>query len=92
MTGLVNIKKGRCEVYIGRGTPFGNPYVIGENAQTREDVIRLYRAYFYERLKKEPEWKAKVDKLKGRVLGCHCAPLPCHGNIIIDYLDRGVKE
>jgi len=91
MTGLVNIKKARCEVYIGRGTPFGNPYVIGENG-TREDVIRLYRTYFYDRLKKEPDWKKKVEALKGKVLGCHCAPLGCHGNILIDYLDKGIKE
>ena len=91
MTGLVNIKKARCEVYIGRGTPFGNPYVIGENG-TREDVIRLFRAYFYERLKREPEWKAKVEKLKGKVLGCHCLPQDCHGRIYIEFLDKGIKE
>lgn len=91
MTFLVNINKARCDVYIGRGTPFGNPYPISKDA-TREEVLKLFRSYFFERLKREPDWKAKVDKLKGKVLGCHCVPLPCHGDIIIQYLDRGVRE
>lgn len=91
MTFLVNINRARCEVYIGRGTPFGNAYKIGENGD-RDEVIRLYRIDFFERLKRDPEWKKKVDSLKGKVLGCHCAPLACHGNIIIDYLDKGVRE
>lgn len=91
-TTLVNINRGsRCEVYIGRGGPFGNPFVIGAEKDgkdgTREDVIRKFRDYFQQKLKMDPEFRKKVEGLRGKVLGCYCVPLDCHGQIIIDYLD-----
>ena len=86
-TTAVNINKGiRCEVYVGRGTPFGNPYVIGQDGD-RDEVIRKYRIHFYEKLKIDPNFKKQVQALKGRVLGCHCVPLKCHSSVIIDFLD-----
>lgn len=94
MTKVVNIQHDRCEVYIGRGGPFGNPYVIGENGD-RDEVIRLFQDYFYNRLARDFEWKLKVEALKGKVLGCFCAfpkgfngELRCHGQIIAGYLDN----
>ena len=91
-TTLVNINRGvRCDVYIGRGGPFGKPYVIGSEAEgkdgTRDDVIRKFRGYFEQKLKMDPDFKKKVLALKGKVLGCHCAPLDCHGQVYIEYLD-----
>lgn len=85
-TRIVNIKNDRCEVYIGRGGPFGNPYVIGKHGD-RAEVIRKFRIHFYDRLKKDPGWKAQVEKLKGKTLGCFCFPLLCHGNILAEFLD-----
>ena len=32
------------DVYIGRGSPFGNPFIIGKHG-TREEVIEMYRDY-----------------------------------------------
>lgn len=88
MTKVVNIKRGeKADVYIGRPSPFGNPYVIGPDGD-RDEVIRLFRAYFYGRLEMDPAWKAKVEELKGRSLGCYCAPMACHGLVIAEYLDR----
>lgn len=101
MTKVVNIQHDRCEVYIGRGGPFGNPYVIGENGD-RGEVLFLFEDYFYGRLKRDPEWKAKVEALRGKVLGCFCAgkgviltatkPWRCHGQIIAGYLDNIPRE
>lgn len=91
-TTLVNINRGsRCDVYIGRGGPFGNPYVLGQDGD-REEVIRKYRIYFHDRLKFDREFRKKVEALKGKVLGCHCTPLACHGNVIIEFLDGPSEE
>lgn len=88
MTTVVNIKRGeKADVYIGRPSPFGNPYVIGPDGD-RDEVIRLFRAYFYSRLQMDPAWKAKVEALKGKSLGCFCSPMECHGGIIAEFLDK----
>lgn len=92
-TTLVNIKTGaRCDVYIGRSKRpsegmFGNPFEIGKDG-TREEVIEKFKVYFYERLKLEPAFKKAVEGLRGKILGCFCVPLACHGQVIIDYLEK----
>lgn len=89
-TTVVNIKKQKCDVYIGRPGPFGNPFRIGEHGD-RELVLSRYKAYFYRRLT-EPEFRDKILALKGKVLGCWCKPLTCHGDVIVDYLENANNE
>lgn len=85
MTTVVNIRNSACDEYIGRGTPFGNPYRIGEDGD-RQQVIEKFKAYFYKRLTDEG-FRGKVLALKGKKLGCWCVPLACHGQIIAEYLE-----
>lgn len=85
-TRVVNIREERWDVYIGRPGPFGNPFVITAKT-TREEVLRKFEIWFRGKLAQDPEWKAKVHQLKGKVLGCFCAPLRCHGHIIAEYLE-----
>lgn len=66
-------------IYIGRGSSWGNPFSIGKEG-TREDVIRKFQAYANERLLNEPNW---LVPLKGKDLFCYCAPLACHGDILL---------
>lgn len=88
MSIVVNIKKTQnYDVKIGRPSIFGNPFVIGEDGD-RDEVVNKYKTYFDNRIKKDPIFKAKVDELKGKTLGCYCKPLKCHGDIIIDYLNN----
>lgn len=68
MTRVVNIKHERCDAYIGRGSPFGNPYRIGTDGD-REEVIRKFGVDFTERLRLDPAFKAQVDGLQGKALG-----------------------
>jgi hypothetical protein len=85
-TTVVNIKKNKnYDVYIGRGSPWGNPFKIG--IYTREEVISKYKEYFYEKIK-DLNFRKSVLYLKGKVLGCYCHPLPCHGDIIANYLNN----
>lgn len=86
-TRLVNIRSGaQFDVSIMRPGPFGNPYVLGPDGD-REEVVRKFRYDFYERLKLDPSWKEKVEALSGKILGCVCAPLKCHGDVYLEYLN-----
>jgi hypothetical protein len=78
------------DVYIGRGTPWGNPFQIGIGGvgDTREDVIRKYRDYFVNEILVNEEKRKMLLSLRGYRLACHCKPLACHGDIIAEYLNR----
>lgn len=84
-TTTVNIRQEPYDAYIGRGTVFGNPFRISKN-RTREDVIGLYREWFRKRLE-QPWFRERVLRLRGLRLGCYCKPLPCHGDVIVEYLE-----
>ena len=91
-TTVVNIrkKKGQStpayDVLIDRRSIFGNPYQIGADGD-RELVLEKYKLYFIKRLT-DPVFRGKVLELKGKVLGCWCKPLACHGDVIADYLEH----
>ncbi len=89
MINIRNIKtySGRG-VYIGRGSVFGNPYRIGKDGN-RDQVLALYKRYLWSAVKDENELYHNIIKLCDKLvrdseinLICHCAPLPCHGDII----------
>lgn len=86
MTTVVNIKNEPCDVYCGRGSPYGNYYQIGVHG-TRNEVIELFRIDFYKKLQ-FPSFRVKIKSLHGKRLGCWCKPLDCHCDIIADYLNR----
>lgn len=86
MTTVVNIKHHKCDVYIGRGSSFGNPFRIGDDGD-RVQVLAKYRTYFNRRLT-DPKFRDRILSLKDKVLGCWCKPLLCHGDVIIEYLER----
>jgi hypothetical protein len=75
---VVHCKKAKYDIYIGRPTKWGNPYSIGRDGD-RLTVITKYRTWLY----KQPELMAEVKtELKGKILGCWCAPLQCHGEVL----------
>lgn len=66
-------------VYIGRPTKWGNPFQIGPDG-TREEVIAKFEAA----LRANPAlMEAARRELRGRSLACWCAPLPCHGDVLM---------
>jgi len=83
---VVHCQTEKYDVYVGRGSKFGNPYThkYGTSApwmvDSREDAIRLYEEW----LREQPELMAAVKKeLKNKVLGCWCSPLACHGDVLL---------
>lgn len=77
---VVHCKKELYDVYIGRPSKWGNPFVIGKDG-TREEILALYRV-----------WVETQDlpfaELRGHTLGCWCAPLPCHGDILMELANK----
>lgn len=86
-TEVVNKYKEKYDVYIGRGSLWGNPFIIGEHG-TREEVIAQYKIYFDDKILNDPKFKEETLKLNGKKLGCFCAPKPCHGDIIKEWLTK----
>jgi hypothetical protein len=89
-TKVVNLKNEKYDVYIGRAGRgqdgyFGNPFMLSAG-QSRGASLDKYRKYFFERLKTDPEFRARINGLKCKTLGCFCKPHPCHGDIIVEYL------
>lgn len=75
---VVNSKISPYTLYIGRPSIFGNPFPVGVNS--RESVIRKYFEYAINN-------KRLLESIRNipynAILGCFCAPLPCHGDVII---------
>lgn len=88
-TTVVNIHYSRYDVLVDRTTIFGNPFPVWKWG--RDGCLKKFETYFWGRIERDPEWKAKVLELKGRVLGCHCKQLyrevDCHGDVYAGYLD-----
>ena len=86
-TTVVNIKYEKCDVYIGRGSKWGNPYKIDDKiGMTREHVIELYRKWFMYTIKGK-ELQKDLYELEGKNIGCYCKPLACHGDILVELMD-----
>ena len=66
-------------IYIGRGTVFGNPYVIGEHGD-RDQVCEQYADRMAYRVSQgDPAMLTALLGLKADSrLFCSCAPLRCH--------------
>ncbi len=86
---VVNIRNSQCDALIDRTTIFGNPFP--EWKWGREECIRKFESYFWNRIERDPAWKAEVLKLKGKVLGCWCKQpdreVACHGDVYVAFLE-----
>jgi len=74
-------------VYIGRPSPWGNPYVMGRDG-TRDEVVDEFESFFLNKVEEDAEFREKTLKeLKGKILMCYCKPEACHGDIIAEWCD-----
>lgn len=78
------------DVYIGRGTPWGNPFPVGklDGQYEREEAISLYQQHFEKNILTDPGLRRGLLGLRGLRLACHCKPLACHGDVIAGYLNN----
>ena len=75
---VVNLKKEAYDVYIGRGSKWGNPFkMCNYSMAERNRVCDEYEKYFY-----TTTLKNDLHELVGKRLGCYCKPLRCHGDFL----------
>lgn len=67
-------------IYIGRGSPWGNPFVIGKDG-TREEVIEKYKNWFLSQ-------NIDLTPLTGKNLVCYCSPKACHGDFLLQEANK----
>lgn len=83
---VVNKYKSKYDVYIGRGSKWGNPFPISET-DSREDVIDKYKEWFFKEFESGNITEEDVLSLTGKRLGCYCSPKPCHGDFIVEVFN-----
>lgn len=77
------------DVYIGRGSKWGNPFSHLPNTlaryqvSTREEAIEKYREWIIN----QPYLLEQLFELKGKTLCCFCKPLACHGDVLAELAD-----
>ncbi len=103
-TRVVNLRREAYDVYIGRpgkGSlgPFGNPYRVGGWCSrcghvhaSAEATLACYRAYLFDRAGRDRAFAEHLRALRGKRLGCFCKPGPCHGDVIVEWLDADLAR
>lgn len=97
-TRVVNKYKESYDVYIGRGSPLGNPFSHKEGTKawykvgTREESITAFEDYIRKVLPTDPDLILYLKSLKGKTLGCFCKPQACHGDVIVKIIEELTNE
>ena len=85
LTTVVNSRTHDYDIYIGRGSKWGNPFIMRNKSDAERDrVCDAYEAWF----KNQPELVNDLHELQGKILGCFCKPKRCHG----DFLAREANK
>lgn len=104
-TRLINISNSphdEMDVYIGgevdtegiSKSVFANPF--DKNELGREEAVVHYKMYLYRRYLEDKKFRKALHGIEGKTLGCWCYPERCHGEVIVDLLNKhhkvGTKE
>lgn len=97
-TVVVNKRFQPYEVYIGRGSKWGNPFThlrlkdtkAEYHCKTREESIQKYIEYIT--VGDGKHLLNDLWELKGKILGCYCKPLLCHGDVLAKLADQLTEE
>lgn len=93
---VVHFKKDEFDVYIGRGSKWGNPFTHISNRKTLAKYVVGTRT---EAILAYKEWITNGDgqyllqdlsELKGKRLGCWCHPKPCHGDVLKELVNKSL--
>ncbi|GAB0154576.1 DUF4326 domain-containing protein [Marinobacterium sp. BA1] len=79
-TTVSHCKRDKADIYIGRGSRFGNPFPMTDESE-RAMVIEQFRQW----VRGQPELlRLSRELLPGKSLGCYCAPRDCHGDVLAE--------
>ncbi len=82
-TKVVHWRAAPYDVFIGRPSIWANPFPIGPGV-TRFMAIEKYKEW----IKTQPHLLARLPELRGKTLGCWCAPKDCHGDVLAELVDK----
>lgn len=77
-------------VYIGRGSKWGNPFVMKTEAD-RVSVCAQYEKWLDDQLHNGGITLTELAELDGKDLVCFCAPKQCHGHVLEDRAARAAR-
>lgn len=89
---VVNVRSGApCDVYVGRPSKWGNQYSHEDGTLARFKVATRAEAIarYEEDLLANSALLAQLPELRGKKLGCWCAPYPCHAEVLARYANSG---
>lgn len=86
---VVHNKREKFDVYIGRPGPWGNPFVVGVHGQRGECINKFIFAFNNSTERKFVWMRQHIYELRGKILGCWCAPSPCHGDFLLKKANEG---
>lgn len=98
MTIVTNGHYEEYDVYIGRGSMWGNPYSHREGTlalyrvESVEQAISRYREHLWNQIREGTVTLDDLRQLDGKRLGCYCKPRPCHGDVIKSAVEWAVKR
>ena len=78
-------------VYIGRGSKWGNPFVIGRDGD-RDAVCDKHKQHLWNQIQSGKVTVADLLALKGKDLVCFCAPHRCHGHTLEQAIAWAEKQ
>ena len=81
--GIVFIDKVR---FHKTGSVWQNPFKVGQDGD-RSTVIEKYETYIRDKIERE-NLRGELLDLKGKRLGCWCAPEGCHGDLLVKLIDE----
>lgn len=96
---MVNKDLERFDVYIGRGSKFGNPFSIYTGEYTLEESMFAFEYEISKKLILDKEFRSDVLALRGKKLGCSCKKCrtdqeafatdttECHGEFFANFLN-----
>lgn len=93
MCTVVNKYKEDYDVYIGRGSKWGNPFSHKDGTkaeykvETREEAVANYKVYLWHKIQNGFITHDDLASLHGKRLGCFCKPQSCHGDVIAGAVD-----
>lgn len=84
-----NVSAGdECDVFVGRPSKWGNPFIVNERTD-RPAAIAAFRAYIMDR---PALMEMARRELRGKTLGCFCAPGPCHADVLSEIANEETER
>lgn len=79
------------DYYVGRGTPWGNPFSSNPASAAdyvvhdKQTAVQLYMNHF--RTNYELQLMA-IELLTGKRIACYCGEPPCHAQFLADFVNN----